>query len=43
MPGRRADACVDRGDCEPKCPQNIPIREQLKEMDAELGPEVEKK
>ena len=27
----RADACVDCGECEEKCPQDIPIREQLKE------------
>ncbi len=29
--GRGADACTDCGDCEEKCPQNIPIREQLRE------------
>jgi len=26
-----AEACVQCGECEPKCPQNIPIVEQLKE------------
>jgi predicted aldo/keto reductase-like oxidoreductase len=26
-----AAACVNRGACEKKCPQSLPIREQLKE------------
>jgi len=30
-PGKTADACVECGECEPKCPQNISIRSQLKE------------
>jgi len=28
--GKRADECIECGDCEAKCPQNIQIREQLK-------------
>lgn len=32
-----AEACIECGECEPKCPQNIPIREQLKETAAALG------
>jgi len=34
--GMQADACVECGKCEEKCPQNIPIREQLKEAHAFL-------
>ncbi|GBC96411.1 General stress protein 69 [bacterium HR16] len=29
--GKKADACLDCGECELHCPQHIPIREQLKE------------
>jgi uncharacterized protein len=29
--GQPADKCTECGLCEPKCPQNIPIRKQLKE------------
>jgi predicted aldo/keto reductase-like oxidoreductase len=39
--GRRADECKECGKCEPKCPQKIPIMEQLKEVAAALG--VQKK
>jgi hypothetical protein len=34
--GERADACVECGLCEEKCPQHIPIREQLREAHAAL-------
>lgn len=37
MKGKRADACVDCGLCEEKCPQKIEIRRQLKETAAVLG------
>jgi predicted aldo/keto reductase-like oxidoreductase len=30
-PGQQADACIECGECEEKCPQNIQIREQLKD------------
>ena len=33
----QADACVECGECEDKCPQKIPIIEQLKETHAALG------
>ena len=32
-----AAACLECGECEPKCPQDIPIIEQLKETHAALG------
>jgi predicted aldo/keto reductase-like oxidoreductase len=35
--GKRADACVECGLCEEKCPQHIPIREQLAEAHAALS------
>jgi predicted aldo/keto reductase-like oxidoreductase len=34
---RSAAACVECGECEPKCPQKIPIIEQLRETHAVLG------
>lgn len=35
--GMKAEICVECGECEPKCPQHIPIVEQLKETTAALG------
>jgi predicted aldo/keto reductase-like oxidoreductase len=32
-----AEACIECGECEPKCPQDIPIREQLREVHEMLG------
>ncbi len=31
-PEQRASACADCGECEEKCPQHIPIREELKKV-----------
>ena len=36
LKGKPADACLECGDCEDKCPQHIPIREQLKQAHAAL-------
>jgi predicted aldo/keto reductase-like oxidoreductase len=35
--GERADACTECGECEQKCPQDIPVREQLKEAHEALA------
>jgi len=35
--GKQADACIECGECEEKCPQNIQIREQLKAAHAALA------
>jgi hypothetical protein len=35
--GEPATACLECGECEPKCPQKIPIMEQLKEVAKALG------
>jgi hypothetical protein len=35
--GIGADACAECGECEPKCPQSIPIRDALRETHALLG------
>lgn len=36
-PGEQADKCIECGECEEKCPQNIPIRRQLAEAHKILG------
>lgn len=35
--GLKAEACLQCGECEPKCPQNIPIIDQLVEVAKTLG------
>lgn len=37
VPGKKADACIECGVCETKCPQKIRIREQLKESHKALS------
>lgn len=34
---QRADQCIECGECEEACPQNIPISEWLKKVHSELG------
>lgn len=36
-PAKRAGACTRCGECEPKCPNDIPIMDQLEEVQALLG------
>jgi predicted aldo/keto reductase-like oxidoreductase len=35
--GKQADECIECGECEEKCPQNIEIRAQLKAAHAALA------
>jgi uncharacterized protein len=35
--GHGADACLQCGECEPKCPQQIPIADKLQEAHAHLA------
>ena len=35
--GLKAEECIECGECEPQCPQNIPIVEQLREVAEVLG------
>lgn len=37
LPGKTADHCIACGECEPKCPQHIPIINQLQEAAQLLG------
>ena len=39
--GAKADACTECGQCEEKCPQDIPIRQQLKEAHEALAETTE--
>ncbi len=36
-PAKRADACTQCGECEPKCPNKLPIMEQLETVARELS------
>lgn len=38
-PGKRADACTRCNACEPKCPNELPVMDQLAEVAAALGRE----
>jgi predicted aldo/keto reductase-like oxidoreductase len=35
--GHGADQCAHCGECEPRCPQNIPIQDMLEEAHAHLA------
>ena len=35
--GKRADACIQCGTCEPKCPNSLPIMQQLEQVAVALG------
>lgn len=36
-PAKRADACIKCGECDPKCPNQLPIVQQLEEVNQALG------
>lgn len=36
-PQKRADSCVRCGECEPKCPNKLPVMDQLEQVDELLG------
>ncbi len=38
-PARRAAACTDCGECEPQCPQSVPIRQWLPKVDEKFKAE----
>ena len=38
LKGKKADGCVECGDCEEKCPQKLDIRQQLAEAHVALSP-----
>ncbi len=35
---RRSETCTECGECEPKCPQDIPITKRLREVSQTLSP-----
>jgi predicted aldo/keto reductase-like oxidoreductase len=35
--GVKASACVECGECESRCPYNLPIRERMKQVAQDLG------
>jgi predicted aldo/keto reductase-like oxidoreductase len=36
-PEQRASNCIDCGECEEKCPQHIPIAQEMKKVHEALG------